>query len=363
VTGTLVVQQASLRPSGLRCNAESRTNGLNTIESDELFDITIIGGGPTGQYAAYYSGLRGMRTKIIESCATLGGQVTALYPEKDIFDVPGFRKVAAKELVRNLTDQMMQYNPTLVLQEQVAHLCAGTVVRLTARSGKVHHSKSVLIACGLGAFTPRKMAAKGVAEFEGRGVFYHLEDPAALAGKRILIVGGGDSAFDYSMGLSPIAKSVMQIHRSDKFRAHEDTVRTVRSLPVDLRTFHELKEVHGVEKLVGVTIFDNRTGQESYHECDLVLLNLGFLSNLGPVKEWGLEITGNSIGVNQRMETNIPGVFAAGDIVDYPGKLKLIATGFAEAAIAVNHAKAYVDPTSRAFPGHSSEQSTTTATR
>jgi len=341
--------------------AEARYLELSNDTQDDLYDITIIGGGPTGQYAAYYSGLRGMRTKVIESQPTLGGQVTALYPEKDIFDVPGFRKVAAKELVRNLTDQMMQYHPTLALNEQIVDLCPGDVITLKSRTGAQHRTKSVLIACGVGAFTPRKLPVKGVAELEGKGVLYYISQPMDFVGKRILVVGGGDSAFDFTLGLHGVAQSIIQIHRTDKFRAHEETVCAVKALKIPVMTFTEMKEVHGTDKVEGVTIFDNRTTEETYYPCDVVLLSLGFLSNLGPVKEWGLEIVGNAIGVNQRMETNIPGVFAAGDIVDYPGKLKLIATGFAEAAIAVNHAKAYVDPSSKAFPGHSSEKPTSAA--
>jgi len=172
-----------------------------------------------------------------------------------------------------------------------------------------------------------------------------------------MIVGGGDSAFDWSMNLCETAASIVQIHRSDKFRAHEDTVEKVKSLPVELKTFHEVKAVHGNGGVERVTIFDNRTKEEVDYDCDALLLNLGFLNNIGPIKEWGLEIVGNrTIAVNSRMETNLPGVYAAGDIVEYSGKLKLIATGFGEAAIAVNHAKAYVDPTSKVNPGHSSEQ-------
>lgn len=339
------------------------TGNVNQVNSDEIFDVAIIGGGPTGQYAAYYAGLRGMKTKVIDSLPQLGGQLAALYPEKYIFDVAGYAKVYARDLVENLTEQMMQYGPTLALDEKVVSLVSsdGLVTMETEHESHqvvtrhTHYAKSAIIAAGVGAFLPRKIAQAGLEELEGRGVHYFVTDKSILAGKRLMVVGGGDSAFDWSLNLYDAAKSIVQIHRTDKFRAHEDTVEKVKALPIELKTFYELKTVHGEEHVEGVTIFDNRTKEEVYYECDELLMNLGFLTNLGPIKQWGFEIVGNSIQVNTRMETNIPGVYGAGDIVTYDGKLKLIATGFGEAAISVNHAKAHVDPTAKVNPGHSSE--------
>jgi len=326
------------------------------VNQDDIFDVTIIGGGPTGQYACYYAGLRGMKTKLIDSLQALGGQLTALYPEKYIYDVAGFPRILAKDLVNNLTEQMMQYEISLALGEKVTDLKAEEIITLQTAGGKSHFSKSVIITAGVGAFNPRKMVVPGIAELESKGVHYFVGDTSIFEGKRLVIVGGGDSAFDWAMHLSKKASSVVQIHRSDRFRAHEDTVEKVMSLPVELKTFYELKEVHGTNGVEGVTVFDNRTKEEIHYDCDAVLLNLGFQNDLGPIKEWGLEIIANkTIQVTSRMETNLPGVYAAGDIVDYPGKLKLIATGFGEAAIAVNHAKAHVDPSSKVNPGHSSE--------
>ena len=326
------------------------------VNPDDVFDIAIIGGGPVGQYAAYYAGLRGMKTKVIDSLPELGGQLAALYPEKYIFDVAGYAKVYARELVENLSEQMMQYGPTLALDEKVMNLTAQEgLVTLETAKGHVHLAKSVIISCGVGAFLPRKIAQAGLEELEGRGVHYFVGDKSTLVGKRLMVVGGGDSAFDWTMNLFDTAKSIVQIHRSDKFKAHEDTIQKVMALPMEFKTFHEVKQVHGEEHVEGVTIFDNRTKEEAYYECDELLFNLGFLTDLGPIKKWGFEIVGNSIQVNSRMETNIPGVYGAGDIVTYEGKLKLIATGFGEAAIAVNHAKAHIDPTAKVGPGHSSE--------
>lgn len=323
---------------------------------NDIFDIAIIGGGPVGQYAAYYAGLRGMKTKIIDSLPELGGQLTALYPEKYIFDVAGYAKVYARDLVDNLTEQMIQYGPTLALDEKVTDLKSDDAgVTLQTAQGNTHRAKSAVIACGVGAFMPRKMAVAGVAELDGLGIHYFVNDKATFSGKRVMIVGGGDSAFDWSLNLHGIARSIVQIHRTDKFRAHEDTVQKVKSLPIELKTYHEVKAVHGENHVEGVTIFDSRTKEETYVECDELIFLLGFLTDLGPIKHWGFDIVGNSISVNSRMATNIPAVFGAGDIVDYPGKLKLIATGFGEAAIAVNHAKAHIDPSAKVNPGHSSD--------
>ncbi|WP_395095085.1 NAD(P)/FAD-dependent oxidoreductase [Armatimonas sp.] len=329
----------------------------------DIYDFTIIGGGPTGLFGAFYSGLREMRTKLIDSMPQLGGQLSALYPEKYIYDVGGFPKVLAKDLVAQFADQALQYSPTVCLSEKVVKLervgddtAAGGHLILTTDKGKSHYSRTVLLAAGVGAFLPRKMDIPDLDRLEGLGVHYFVTDPAALAGKRLVIVGGGDSAFDWAMALGPQAVSCLQLHRTDRFRAHEDTIKKVRELDsVELRTFFELKALHGEEHLEAVTIFDNRTGEEQRVECDALLLNLGFLTNLGPIKEWGLEIEKNTIRVDSTMRTNIAGVYSAGDICSYIGKLKLIATGVGEAGTAANFAKTYLDPGSKAFPGHSSD--------
>ena len=327
---------------------------------DELYDITIIGGGPTGLYGAFYAGLRGMKTKLIDSLGQLGGQLSALYPEKYIYDIGGFPKVLAKEFVQMSAEQALQYDPTVCLGEKVINLMKTeeneVVLRTQSNSGEtVHYSKTVLIAAGVGAFLPRKLDIPHLAELEDRGVHYFVTDTARFAGKRLVIVGGGDSAFDWAMALGPKAASCLQIHRREKFVAHEDTIQKVLASPsVEVRTFYELKAVHGEEVLEAVTIFDNRTGEEETVPCDHLLLNLGFLTNLGPIEEWGLDIDKNAIRVDSTMSTNLPGIYAAGDICTFNGKLKLIATGMGEAGTAANFAKTYIDPKAKAFPGHSS---------
>ncbi len=325
------------------------------MEEKDLYDITIIGGGPTGLFAAYYAGLRGMRTKIIDSLDQLGGQLMALYPEKYIYDVPGFKKILAKDLARNFIEQGLQYGATVCLNERVLNLIPGEIITLETDKG-VHYSRTVVIAAGVGAFNPRKLNVPGAKEFEGKGIYYFVLNKEEFRDKRVLVVGGGDSAVDWALNLQGIAKEVTLIHRRDGFRAHEESVRQLFHSQARVKVFYEVRAFHGKDRLEAVTIFHNKTGEEETFPIDAAILALGFLANLGPIREWGLEIVNNNaIRVNSHMETNIPGVYACGDIVDYDGKLKLIATGTGEAAIAVNYAKHYIDPSASIFPGHSSE--------
>ncbi len=328
------------------------------MKKEEIFDITIVGAGPVGLYATYYAGLRDMKTKLIDALSYLGGQLTALYPEKFIYDVAGFPKILAKDLAENLIAQAMQYEPTVCLDEKIVKLEKieeENIFKLTSEKGDIHLSKSVVLALGIGAFVPRKLDIPDVQKLEGRGIHYVVKDKSIFKDKNILIVGGGDAAVDWALNLEDIAKNITLIHRRDVFKAHEDSLKKLFNSDVNVKTFYELKRVHGDEHVEGATIFDNRTGEEIYLEVEHIILSLGFLANLEFIKEWGLEIDKNAIKVNSKMETNIPGVYAAGDIVNYPGKLKLISTGFGEAAIAVNNAKNYVDPTSKFSPGHSSD--------
>lgn len=333
------------------------TDILESSAHDDVYDLTIIGGGPTGLYGAFYAGLREMKTKIIDSLGQLGGQLSALYPEKYIYDVGGFPRVLAKDFVQSAADQALQAGPTVCLEEKVLRLERGGdgIITLTTDRA-VHKTKTVLIAAGVGAFMPRKMDVPRIEDLVNKGIQYFVSDLSALANKRVVIVGGGDSAFDWALALAGSAQSVLQIHRSDRFRAHEDTVSKVQASAAEVRSFYELKALHGEDRLEAVTIFDNRSGEEQIVECDNLLLNIGFLTNLGPIKEWGLNILKNAIQVDSTMQTNIPGVYAAGDICTFHGKLKLIATGIGEAGTAANFAKNFIDPSSKAMPNHSSER-------
>ena len=335
---------------------------IGGVKDDRVFDLTIIGAGPTGLFAAFYGGLRGMATKIVESLPEPGGQLAVLYPEKLIYDVPGHPKILAKDLVHQLLKQNELFAPEYVYEERV-----DTLTRVTAESEEVwrlgsaqsHHlSRTVLITAGIGAFSPNRLDRPGVDEYQGRGVHYFVKDKRPFRGKRILIVGGGDTAVDWCLNLKDWAESITLIHRRAEFRAHEASLAALRVSEIPTMTFWELKRVWGEGKVEHATIYENRTGEERELDVDLVLINIGFKAALGPIESWGLEMADNRhIRVNGFTETNLAGVFAAGDIAAVEGSepLNLIVTGFGQAAVAANAAKQRVDPKARIFPGHSSE--------
>jgi thioredoxin reductase (NADPH) len=326
------------------------------LPADAEFDLTIVGAGPVGLFAAFYAGLRTMKVKIVDSLAEPGGQLAALYPDKYIYDVAGFPKVKAKELVDQLVEQAMQYGPTLCLGEQATTLRAvdgGYVI--VSDQGREHRSKTVLLTAGIGYFAPRKLPDASLARYEGHGLHYVLPGLDVFRGRRVLLLGGGDTAVDWALHLEPLASELTLIHRRDQFRAHEDSVSKLHASRCRVVPFHELKTLEGDGRIERAVIYDNRSKAETTLAVDDVVVNFGFVANLGPIKTWGLSIKANALEVSQKMETNLPGVFGAGDLVSYPGKLKLIATGFGEAAMAVCGAKMLVDPAARYFPGHSSE--------
>jgi thioredoxin reductase (NADPH) len=325
--------------------------------SSDLVDITVIGGGPTGLYAAFYAGMRGISCRIIDALPELGGQLTALYPEKDVFDVAGFPRVLAKDLARDLVVQGTQFDPDVCLEERVEELGRdGDHFDLVTDAG-VRPTRSLVIAAGKGAFKPRTLDVPGWDRFYRDGIWSHVKDPESYRDRRVLIVGGGDSAFDWSWGLREIAAELTQIHRSDRYRAHQHTVELVEQAAergeIDLLTYHEVREFHGDEELEGATLYHNKTKEERRLKLDAVLALIGYVPNIGPIADWGLELEGNAIRVDSCMRTNIPGVYAAGDIATFEGKLELISTGFGEAAIAVNNAVHFLDPSAKVDPGHS----------
>jgi len=316
-------------------------------------DVAIVGAGPTGLFAAYYAGFRGLSTAVIDALPEPGGQVTAMYPEKMIFDVAGFPAIRGRDLVRNLVEQAAQFDPEYVLGTRAEKLdYMDDRPLLTLSDGATLHCGSIIITGGLGSFTARPLPAANV--FAGEGLVYfvpHLDD---LAGHDVVIVGGGDSAFDWALSLEPIAKSVTLVHRRDKFRAHASTVSKVQALPVTIVVNAELSKIHGDGKVVGVDVTVKGAPPETL-PCDTVVAALGFTADLGPLAEWGLTLDKRHILVDTMMATNMPRVFAAGDISEYPGKVRLIAVGFGEAATAVNNAAVVIDPAAHLFPGHSSD--------
>jgi thioredoxin reductase (NADPH) len=332
------------------------------VAEHELKDISIIGGGPTGLFAAFYAGMRGASARIIDALPALGGQLMALYPEKYIFDVAGFPKVLAKDLVREMAAQGLQFGASTHLGQVVTGLRRledgnGGHFVLETTDG-AYPSRTIIIAAGIGAFEARKLGIEGEERYEEKGLYFKVLDPKQFAGKRVLLVGGGDSAFDWAVNLQGVAKSILLIHRREGFRAHQATINQVQDLQrcgkCELRTFWEVKSLQGDGKVERVTIFNNKTKEEETLEVDAVIPLLGFHSDLGAIKEWGLETEKADIKVDQVMATNVTGIYAAGDITSYPGKLKLIATGAAEACIAVNNAVHLINPKAKVNPGHSS---------
>ncbi|MFO7893893.1 MAG: NAD(P)/FAD-dependent oxidoreductase [Longimicrobiales bacterium] len=323
----------------------------------ERRDINIIGGGPTGLFAAFYAGMRGASVRIIDSLPELGGQLMALYPEKYIYDVGGFPRITGKALAQNLIEQGTQFDPDVHLETQVHEMVRDDDGFSLETSAGSFPSRTVLIAAGKGAFSPRVLDCPGYDELLGRGVEYHVRDPSHYDGKRVLIVGGGDSAVDWALELKDRTEALTLIHRRKGFRAHARSMNQLQEAvdqgKIELLTFREVREIHGTECVTAATIFDNRTDEDETIDVDAVLTLIGFRPDLGPLADWGLGLERNTIRVSATMATNIPGVFAAGDIATYEGKLELIATGFSEAAVAVNHAVHHIDPDARVNPGHS----------
>jgi len=322
-------------------------------ESSDLHDVTIIGGGPTGLFAAYYAGFRSLKAKIVDSLPELGGQLTAAYPEKYIYDVAGFPRILAKDLVRNLVEQARPFAPTVCLGESVQKLEPSGGKHLRVLTDRAEHWSSVLIiTTGLGMYTPRRL--RGSESFEGKGLYYAVTRTDEFRGKEVLVIGGGDSAVDWALHLEPVARAITLIHRRDQFRAHEDNVRRLLNSTVRVKLFYQPRELLGKGQVREAVIVNTKTKAEETLRVDAILACLGFSSELGPMADWGLELEGkDSIRVNTKMETNVAGVYAAGDVAEFPGKVKLIVTGFGEAATAVNNSARYINPTMKVFPGYS----------
>jgi thioredoxin reductase (NADPH) len=324
---------------------------VSTIECDLL----IVGAGPVGLYAAYYAGFRGLRTAVTDSLPEAGGQVTAMYPEKPIYDIAGFPLIRGRDLVARLVEQADQFSPTYLLGDPAQRLTRredGRIEIATA-AGAVIRCRAVLISGGIGRFTPRPLAAGS--RWLGRGLSYFVPSLAAHAGQDVVVVGGGDSACDWALSLEPLARSVTLVHRRTVFRAHKHTVSQLNSSSVEVITDAEVTAVDGRDRVESVQITGKRLGSQA-RPAQAVIAALGFTANLGPIREWGIEIIANRfISVDTTMATSIPGVFAAGDITDYPGKVRLIAVGFGEAATAVNNAAVLIRPGEELFPGHSSD--------
>jgi thioredoxin reductase len=323
-------------------------------QRDDLVDITILGAGPVGLSAAYYAGHRDGSVRIVESLEQLGGQVAATYPEKHVYDVAGHPKILGQKLVDLCVEQGLQYGAEVILGEEAKTLDRVSqngeeLLSLTTDKGGPYLSRSLIITAGHGAFEPRKLGVEGIDEWLGRGLHYVVREKAQFAGKRCVIVGGGDTALDWTLGLQDTADlPITLVHRRDRFRALESSVSEARKLEsegsVRILTPHEVREVHGDGHIEAVTIENTSSGELERYECQALITLLGFVSHLGAIADWGIELEGKrQIKIDPTTcETSMPGVYAAGDVAGYPGKITLITVGMGEAAIAANNAIAQI---------------------
>lgn len=325
-------------------------------ELDEQYDLTIVGGGPAGIFAGFYAGLREAKAQLIESLPVLGGQVSALYPEKRILDVAGIPDIQAQHLIEQQVEQFNQF-PIDVKTEQtvtgIKQVADGFEVTTPA---EVTRTKAVLIAVGNGSFSPRPLAIDNVKDFEGKNLFYAVTNLKKFTNHRVLIAGGGDSALDEALMLEPVANTVHLVHRRNEFRALEHTVAQVEGSSIDVQTPYMIKSIAQSDSGLQVTIKKMRSDDETKTiEVDDVIVSYGFTSDHKTVDAWGIDLETDHrlFKVDTKMQTSVPGIYAIGDGVTYPGKQALIATAFGEAPIAINSIMAELYPDRRG-PMHSS---------
>ena len=327
-------------------------------------DILIVGAGPVGLYGAYYTGVRGLSVAVLDSLSQVGGQVAAMYPEKDIYDIAALPVVTGRDLIAGLVAQAGQYDPTYLLGQEAQDLSRRTgpdrreLLVVTTSSGTEVTCGAIVVTGGIGSFTPRPLPAGE--EFLGRGLEYFVAARDAYVGQDVVVVGGGDSAIDWCLMLEPVAASVTLVHRRTAFRAHAASVERVRASGIEILTDAEVVALEGGDRVEKARVEVRGEQVPRTLPCQQVVAALGFTANLGPLREWGVELHDNRhLVVDSTMQTSVPGVFAAGDITDYRGKVRLIAVGFGEVATAVNNAAVHIDPRAQLFPGHSTDQHST----
>jgi len=318
----------------------------------DLYDITIIGAGPSGMFAAFYAGMRDAKTKIIDSLPQVGGQLATLYPEKYIYDIPGFDKIKAGELVQHLEKQLTTFNHRYCLNEEVLKLDYNEDIIEITTNQSTHYSKAVILALGNGSFQPRPLKIDHAKDFENKGIDYYITDMMKYAGKTIAIAGGGDAAVDWALMLEPIAKEVFLIHRRDQFRAHEYSLKKLHDSRVNVLTPYVITDVRGSDHLEEIQLQVARRKETVRLAVDNLIVNYGFSTKLN-LKDWQIKSNRHGITVNTDMQSSQKGVYGCGDITLYEGKVDLIATGFGEAPTAVNNALHYIDPKNRTQPIHS----------
>jgi len=319
----------------------------------DIYDITIVGAGPAGMFAAFYAGMRNAKTKIIDTLPQLGGQLTTLYPEKYIYDIPGYPKIKADELAQNLEKQLTMFNHRYCLQEEVISLNYQEDFIEIVTNQRTHYSKAVILALGNGSFQPRKLKLEQAESFENNGIDYFITDLMKYAGKKVAVAGGGDSAVDWALMLEPIAKEVFIIHRRGNFRAHEHSMQQLKNSSVQILTPYIIRDVSGDKNLDSLHLQVDKSEETVDLAIDYLIVNYGFSTNLN-LKDWQINSNRRGIPVNSDMKSSQEGIYCCGDITSYDGKVDLIATGFGEAPTAVNNALHYIDPKNRTQPMHSS---------
>lgn len=316
------------------------------MQQKDIFDVTIIGGGPTGMFSAFYAGMRELKIKIIETLPVLGGQVKIMYPEKNIFDIGAFPYIKGSDLIDQLEKQLEPFNPTVCLEESVLEIKKTEDLLFEIKTQKgIHYSRTILVTTGMGSFEPRKLTFDYPQVYEDSNLHYYVKELETYRDKVVAITGGGDSAVDWALTLEPIAKKVYILHRRNKFRAHEASVSYLKKSSVEILTPYVPVELIGDdEKLHAVKLQKRRQDEYMTLPVDYLIVNFGFISENKQLQEWGLDNVHNSVIVNQKMASSVPGIFAAGDVTTFDGKVKLIATGFGEAPTAINSIIQYLNP-------------------
>ena len=323
-------------------------------------DLLIVGAGPVGLFGAYYAGARGLSVAVVDSLSQVGGQVSAMYPEKQIFDIAGFPAVSGRRLISTLVEQAAPYHPVYLLGqeaqqlERVARPGRPDLLVVRTSTGTEIAAGAIVVTGGIGTFTPRPLPAGDA--FLGRGLEYFVPSPVQYADRDVVIVGGGDSAVDWALMLRPIAGSVTLVHRREAFRAHRGSVEQLAASSVRVLTNAQVTAAKGSEELESVEVTVNGRSEPFTLACQRLVAALGFTANLGPLRDWGVELHDNRhLVVDSAMRTSVPGLFSAGDVTHYDGKVRLIAVGFGEVATAVNNAAVHLDPAAPLFPGHSTD--------
>ncbi|MBC1523168.1 NAD(P)/FAD-dependent oxidoreductase [Listeria booriae] len=311
-----------------------------------LYDVTIIGGGPVGLFTAFYSGLRSLKTKIIDAEPAVGGKIRYFYPEKVIRDIGGIPAIKGHDLVKNLHDQALTFKPTIVCNERITDLKRQTdgTFLLISENGTQHHSKTVIIAAGSGTYEVNKLEASGSEAFANQ-LHYDIQDLTIFKGKRVVVSGGGNAAIDWAETLDSIASEVHLIYRGENFKGHEERVKELHDSNVFIHVNHEITALQGdSQTLTNCVIHCNKDGNTTKIEADAILVNHGVKVDIGSMQNWGFHFDESGIVVNHKMETSVPGIYACGDICAYPRKMRIIAAGIHEGPIAINSAKNYLDP-------------------